>query len=94
MIDHALQHNDRLSNANQEMDNLVSSGQSVLDSLRDQRQTLKSAHKRILDLMNTLGLSNTVMKLIERRTYQDKLILYGGMIFTCFIMFLTIRYFA
>lgn len=76
------------------MENLLGSGRSVLESLRGQRNTLKSAHKKVLDLMNTLGLSNTVMRLIERRTYQDGFILYGGMIFTCIIMFIVIKYFV
>lgn len=92
MLDHALEHNNSLGNANRGMDDLLGSGQSILDNLREQRSTLKSAHKRVLDLMNTLGLSNTVMRLIERRTYQDKFILYGGMLLTCIIMLITIKY--
>lgn len=92
MIDHALRHNNSLQNAHQGLDDLLGSGRSVIENLREQRGTLKSAHKKVLDLMNTLGLSNTVMRLIERRTYQDSFILYGGMIFTCVIMFITIKY--
>jgi Golgi SNAP receptor complex protein 2 len=56
--------------------------------------TLKGAHKRMLDIVNKLGLTNTVMRLIEKRTYQDKFILFGGMIVTCVIMFLLWKYFA
>jgi len=80
-------------NAHRGIDDLLGSGHTILDSLRGQRSTLKSAHKKVLDVMNTLGLSNTVMRLIERRTYQDKFILYGGMIFTCIVMFLAVKYF-
>uniref|UniRef100_A0A915I631 MI domain-containing protein n=1 Tax=Romanomermis culicivorax TaxID=13658 RepID=A0A915I631_ROMCU len=36
-----------------------------------------------------LGLSNSVMKFIERRSTQDKYILFGGMIATLVIMFLS-----
>lgn len=93
-MDHALRHNDSLGNANRGIDDLLGSGHSVLENLRGQRNTLKNAHKKVLDLMNTLGLSNTVMRLIERRTYQDKFILYGGMLFTCVIIFFAIRYLA
>jgi len=92
MMDHALQHHNSLGNANREVDNLLGHGASIIGSLRDQRSTLKGAHKRILDVANTLGLSNTVMRLIERRTYQDKFILYGGMLLTCLIMFLVWKY--
>lgn len=73
---------------------MLLSGHSVLENLKTQRLTLKGAQRKILDLANTLGLSNTVMRLIERRTYQDKFILYGGMILTLVIMFLIWKYFS
>lgn len=93
-IDHAVQHHDRLAFSNREVDNMISSGHGVLENLRSQRLTLKGAQRKILDLANTLGLSNTVMRLIERRTVQDKFILYGGMVVTLIIMFLIWKYFS
>ena len=39
-----------------------------------------------------LGLSNTVMRLIEKRAFQDKYFMIGGMILTCVIMFLVVQY--
>ncbi|XP_001625463.2 Golgi SNAP receptor complex member 2 [Nematostella vectensis] len=92
MIDHALQHNTGLQNAHQGMDEMISSGSSILTSLREQRNVLKGAQKRILDIANTLGLSNTVMRLIDKRGTQDKWIAFGGMLVTCIIMFLVIHY--
>lgn len=92
MIDAALQHNTKLNEVNREMDNLLGSGTSVLSNLREQRITLKGAHKKILDIANTLGMSNTVMRFIERRTSQDRYILFAGMIVTCVIMFLAWKY--
>lgn len=92
MIDHALQHHNSLQNAHRGMDELLMTGTSALGNLRDQRQTLKGAHRKILDIANTLGMSNTVMRLIEKRTYQDKFIVFGGMLLTCIIMFLVVRY--
>lgn len=92
MIDHALQHNTSLQNADRGISDLLSSGSSILTSLRDQRLTLKGAHKRILDIASTLGLSNTVMRLIDKRATQDKWIVFGGMIVTCIIMFLVVKY--
>ncbi|XP_064651836.1 Golgi SNAP receptor complex member 2-like [Lineus longissimus] len=91
-IDASLQHNQRLYNSHQGLDNAISTGTHVLSNLREQHSTLKGAKKKILDVMNTLGLSNTVMRLIERRTYQDRYILYGGMIVTCILMIIIWRY--
>ncbi|KAJ8322344.1 hypothetical protein KUTeg_000815 [Tegillarca granosa] len=93
-IDAGLQHNTRLQDSHHEMDNLIGSGSSVLGNLREQRMTLKGTQRKMLDIANTLGLSNTVMRFIEKRTYQDRFILYGGMIVTCIIMFLIWKYFA
>ena len=70
------------------------SGANILSNLRDQRGTLKGAQRKMLDLLTTLGLSNTVLRLIDRRTHQDKFILFGGMLLTCIIMFLVWKYLA
>lgn len=91
-IDETLQFNSSLHNAHRGMDELLGSGTSILEGLRDQRKTLKGAQKKILDVANMLGLSNTVMRLIEKRAFQDKAIMIGGMVVTCVIMFLVVKY--
>lgn len=67
-------------------------GSGVLENLKEQRMTLKGAHKKMMDLANTLGLSNTTMRLIENRVKEDKWILLGGMFLTMLIIFLFILY--
>lgn len=91
-IDHNAQHNSSLHNAVHGIDDLLHQGSSVLDSLRSQRFTLKGAHRRLVDIGNTLGLSNTTMRLIEQRSRQDGIILVGGVIFTCIVIILVIVY--
>ncbi|KAM8989084.1 Golgi SNAP receptor complex member 2 isoform 3-T3 [Guaruba guarouba] len=54
--------------------------------------TTNGTHKKILDVANMLGLSNTVMRLIEKRAFQDKYFMIGGMILTCVIMLLVVQY--
>ncbi|XP_061872726.1 Golgi SNAP receptor complex member 2-like isoform X2 [Colius striatus] len=54
--------------------------------------TANGTHKKILDVANMLGLSNTVMRLIEKRAFQDKYFMMGGMVVTCVIMFLVVQY--
>ncbi|CAG0920177.1 unnamed protein product [Notodromas monacha] len=94
MIDHALQHHTSLQNAHRGMDDLIGSGTSILESLRDQRSSLKGVQRKLLDLANTLGLSNSVIRMIERRAYEDKYILFGGMFATSVIIFLIWKYFG
>lgn len=71
---------------------MIRSGSSILENMRDQRQTLKGAHKRMMDIANTLGLSNTTMRLIERRAIEDKYILIGGMVVTVIVIVVLIIY--
>ncbi|XP_076174535.1 Golgi SNAP receptor complex member 2 [Ptiloglossa arizonensis] len=92
MIDHNMQHNSSLQNAIHGVDDLLQSGSTILDNLRTQKISLKGAHKRLIDIGNTLGLSNTTMRLIEKRAKQDGFLLVGGMIFTCIVMMLVIIY--
>jgi len=94
MMDAALQQNTRLTNVHRDMDDMLTTGSYVMSNLRDQHSTLKGAHRKILDVANTLGLSNTVLRLIERRAYQDKYVLFGGMILSCVIMWLVWKYFT
>ncbi|XP_010872864.1 Golgi SNAP receptor complex member 2 [Esox lucius] len=91
-IDETLQFNTNLNNAHKGMDDLLGSGSSILTGLRDQRGTLKGTHKKMLDVANMLGLSNTVMRLIEKRATQDKFIMIGGMLITCVVLFLVVKY--
>lgn len=93
LIDASLQHNQRVQASISNLDELIHAGSNILSNLKEQGGFLKSFQKKILDISNMLGLSNTVMRMIERRSSQDKIILFGGMIATCFIMLLLYVYF-
>ena len=70
------------------VDELAAFGETVLASLREQRGVLKGAHRRVLDVGATLGLSSTLMRVIERRTAGDRILVYGGM--ACVLLLLGI----
>ncbi|KAI5728985.1 hypothetical protein M8J77_023930 [Diaphorina citri] len=82
LIDHNLQHQQSLVNVNNRTDELLHAGMSMLNNIREQGMTLKSTQLRIRNIANTLGLSNTTMRLIEKRVKEDKYILLGGMAVT------------
>ena len=58
----------------------------MLGNLNDQRGALKSVQKKVLSVANSLGVSNSVIKTIESRQFWDKVILYGGMLFTLLLL--------
>ena len=94
MIDKALEHQNKLHSTNRYMDDLLGQGSNILENLREQRGTLKGAQKKMLDVLNTLGMSNTVIRLIEKRSEGDKYILIGGMVLTCVVMWLILKMFS
>jgi len=94
MIDRALQHQQDLGRVNSYMDDVLGQGAEILKGLQDQRDVLKGARRKLLDVANSLGMSDTVIRLIERRGAGDKYILVGGMVATCTFMFLVLRFFT
>lgn len=93
-IDYSMQHQNSLQNSNRGVDEMLYTGANVLESLRSQRMTLKRAHRRIVDMFNTLGLSNHTMKLIQKRAAEDKVILILGCIVTLLVIMLVVIYFT
>jgi len=81
-----------LQGAHRGMDDLLSAGSNIIESMRDQRSVLKGARKKILDIAGTLGLSNTTMRMIEKRAAQDKVLLIAGMLITLLIVVLTVKF--
>jgi Golgi SNAP receptor complex protein 2 len=55
-------------------------GVDVLGAMAGQRDRLKSAQRRVFDVLNAVGLSDSVLRVAERRLAVDKLIAYGGML--------------
>lgn len=93
-LDYAVQHQGSMQRVNKGVDEMLHTGSNTLESLRSQRMTLKGAHKRIVDMANTLGLSTHVLRLIDRRVVQDKYVLLGGMFVTLIVIVLVIIYFT
>ena len=69
-----------VTNSRQVAEEAYQTGVSVLTAMSGQRDTLKNAHRKVLDVLNAVGLSDSVLRLAERRIAVDKLIAYGGML--------------
>ncbi|CAO3672518.1 unnamed protein product [Rhizopus stolonifer] len=73
-------------NTDTQLDDFIEQAQNLLENLTDQHNILKKTQKKILDAANHLGLSQNVIRYIERRSAQDKWIFYGGMVLTVLII--------
>ncbi|XP_022659597.1 Golgi SNAP receptor complex member 2-like [Varroa jacobsoni] len=92
-MDHMVVFHTKAQDANRNVDDLISHGGLILDNLREQKRRLMNTRKRIFDIVNQLGMSNTLMRLIEKRGAQDRYVLFGGMAVTLFVMFVIVVYF-
>jgi Golgi SNAP receptor complex protein 2 len=81
-MDAHVREGDALGRSHRAIDDMSTMGNSALASLRTQRATLKSAHRKAMDMVNTMGLSQSIMKLIGREEHISAWITYAGMIVT------------
>lgn len=80
--------------AHRGVDDLLGSGASMLQSLREQRDRLTATRNRLAGIFGSLRLSNTTMKYIEKRLKEDRYILYGGMAITILLIIIVMIYFS
>ena len=90
--DDLLEAEDSYARSGNQVDELMETGRASLDSLRAQRERLKNTHRNALDMINKLGLSDTVMKLINSRNRQDRKIVVGGFVFLFVLFYLCMRW--
>ena len=69
-----------LSRSSNMVNNYIAIGQETLSNLISQKERLKGVQKTTLDMLNYLGISNSLMRSVERRDFVDKWIVYVGMI--------------
>lgn len=91
-LDYSLQHHTQMNNAHRGVDDMISTGSNVLESLRNQRELLKGARNKMVSIGSTLGLSDHTMRLIERRVTEDKYVMFAGMFVTLMIIGLVIYF--
>jgi Golgi SNAP receptor complex protein 2 len=75
-----------LERSNRMLDSYIDMGQFTLTNLSQQKENLKSIQRKVFDLLNYMGLSNSLLKSIENRDTVDKWIVYGGMVFIIFLL--------
>mmetsp|Transcript_19222 Transcript_19222/g.24942 ORF Transcript_19222/g.24942 Transcript_19222/m.24942 type:complete len:202 (-) Transcript_19222:17-622(-) len=69
----------------------VELGRAALFDLAVQKERLKGAHRNALSIINTLGISSSLMRMLQSREKNDRYIVFSGMTITLFILYLCIR---
>jgi Golgi SNAP receptor complex protein 2 len=81
-----LDENSSLNRSSSMVNSYLDVGQHTLTELLNQKERLKNAHRKVIDILNYLGLSNSLMRAIESRDVTDRLIVYGGMVFILLLL--------
>ena len=80
-------HGQRLQQSHSDIDAIIGQGQAIYDNLRADSAIFKKTKTKMLSILNTIGLSNTLMRLTDKRSSQDQWILYGMMVVSVLIMY-------
>ena len=66
---------------------LIANGEASYNSLIQQRQGLSGVTRYLGQISDSLGLSNSTMKIIERRDVTDAYFVFGGCVITCIVIY-------
>jgi len=78
-----------LSQSNTMVLDLLATGEASYADLREQRRRLHGVTRVVFDIGNALGLSQAVMRIIERRDITDAYLVAAGMVVTLLVLYLT-----
>jgi len=87
-MDNLVREDESLSQSRSMVLELIDSGSASLNSLVTQRSRLKGVKRVMLDIGNKLGLSNSTMRIIERRDVTDAYLVMAGMVITLLVIYL------
>ncbi|DBB07548.1 TPA: hypothetical protein ACH3X3_009005 [Trebouxia sp. C0006] len=81
-----------VNNSKRTLEEAFQTGTAVLTNMSGQRERLKAAKTKALDVINSLGLSDSLLRVIERRQKMDKWTTYGGMVVVIVFLILLWRW--
>ena len=70
------------------VDELLEQGASVLGNLSEQSATLRNVKRKVFSLLDKMGVSSSLLRVIDRRQRLDAILVYGGMFATVLILFI------
>ncbi|KAJ8608167.1 hypothetical protein CTAYLR_010307 [Chrysophaeum taylorii] len=83
---------DSLAASSTQVDELMENGRANLSSLAMQRERLKATHRNALSMINTLGLSNSLMRMVHSRQKNDRYIVFGGMALCLLVLWACVKW--
>ena len=76
-----------VSRSKQVLEEAFQTGAAILENMGATRERVKRAQRKAFDVLNTLGLSDSILRMAERRQRMDQWLVYGGMTFILLLFF-------
>ncbi|EGT47012.1 CBN-MEMB-2 protein [Caenorhabditis brenneri] len=86
-FDADLEMNDKLRRSSNMLDQMIAQGANVFEDLQKQKFNLMNINKQFHYLTKTLGISDTTIRLIDKRVREDKKLFVVGVICCLIFMF-------
>ena len=82
-----------LSNTSSRLDDFIAIGMATIADLKSQKSSLKSTHKSLLNAATSLGISQSILRIIRQRSGQERVIFCVGVVVTLGVIFVLWKYF-
>ena len=89
---HYKKEHDKLDESLAITEEIKSQGKGIMGQLQNQREILIKSRNRTVDMLKAIGMSESIIKLIEKRTKGDWLIFLGLAVGTLVLMYVLIYY--
>lgn len=89
---HALRERSFAESTNVQLDEFLDRGRAVLGDLGQQREILKNTRRKLYSAATTLGISGDTIRMVERRTRQDKWIFWTSVAVFFGLCYLVLRW--
>jgi hypothetical protein len=67
-------------------------GEDIISGLSTQEDILKKVRTRTIQMLTTIGMSESILKLVEKRSKTDLLIFCGLVLLTVVLIYVLINY--
>jgi len=75
-----------ISHSKKRLDEITGMGDAVLDSLRGQREKMIGSSGKLESVASSLGISQSIVRNIQRTDWIDAKLVYGGMLATIILL--------
>jgi len=89
VIQNYQEENESLRRSDQNLDSYLDQGHAVLSDLKKQRVKLKGIGKQLVDMLGSLGVSKSLLRLAERQNTIDRYTVYAGIAIVLLVFYVT-----